>query len=67
MQYVCAGDLRALDCLTNLLNYLKTQNIDIPALMQSMSLEDVKSHLGKIIGECMKQTESKPKPVALER
>lgn len=35
--------------------------------MQSMSLEDVKARLTKIIGECMKQTESKPKPIALER
>jgi fatty acid synthase subunit beta len=50
-----------------LLNYLKAQNIDIPALMQSMSLEDVKAHLVKIIQECVKQTESKPKPIVLER
>ncbi|KAL4959185.1 tetrafunctional fatty acid synthase subunit FAS1 [Aspergillus stella-maris] len=67
MQYVAAGDLRALDCLTNLLNYLKAQNIDIPALMQSMSLEDVKAHLVSIIHECVKQTEAKPKPINLER
>ncbi|OJJ52999.1 hypothetical protein ASPSYDRAFT_163521 [Aspergillus sydowii CBS 593.65] len=67
MQYVAAGDLRALDCLTNLLNYLKAQNIDIPALMQSMSLEDVKAHLVNIILECVKQTEAKPKPINLER
>ena len=59
--------MRAIDCLTNLLNYLKAQNIDIPALMQSMSLEDVKAHLVKIINECVKQTESKPRPIALER
>ncbi|KAJ5261466.1 hypothetical protein N7478_012061 [Penicillium angulare] len=67
MQYVAAGDLRALDCLTNLLNFLKAQNVDIPALMQSMSLEDVKAHLTGIIEECMKQTESKPRPIQLER
>lgn len=35
--------------------------------MQSMSLEDVKAHLVKIISECMKQTEGKPRPIALER
>lgn len=67
MQYVAAGDLRALDCLTNLLNFLKAQNIDIPALMQSMSLEDVKEHLVSIIQECVKQTEAKPRPIQLER
>lgn len=59
--------MRALDCLTNLLNFLKAQKVDIPALMQSMSLEDVKEHLVQIIRECVKQTESKPKPINLER
>ncbi|OCL04747.1 beta subunit of fatty acid synthase [Glonium stellatum] len=67
MQYVCAGDLRALDCLTNVTNYLKAQKIDIQALMQSMSLEDVKAHLVEIIRECAKQTEAKPKPLELQR
>ncbi|KAL2001695.1 hypothetical protein VTN02DRAFT_1387 [Thermoascus thermophilus] len=67
MQYVAAGDLRALDCLTNLLNVLKAQKIDIQALMQKMSLDDVKAHLVNIIRECAKQTEAKPKPITLER
>ncbi|KAI9367410.1 acyl transferase domain-containing protein [Aspergillus egyptiacus] len=67
MQYVAAGDLRALDTLTNLLNYLKAQNIDIQALMQKMSLEDLKAHLVSMIEESVKVTESKPKPITLER
>ena len=67
MQYVAAGDLRALDCLANVLNYLKAQNVDIPALMQSMSLDDVKTHLVKIIQGCQAQTEAKPRPIELER
>lgn len=67
MQYVAAGDLRALDCLTNVTNYLKAQKIDIQALMQSMSIEDVKAHLVEIIKECAKQTEAKPKPLDLQR
>ncbi|PUU78407.1 fatty acid synthase beta subunit [Tuber borchii] len=58
-QYVCAGDLRALDWLTNVLNFLKVQKIDIQALMAKMSLED-------IVRECAKQTEAKPKPVELQ-
>lgn len=66
-QYVCAGDLRALDTLTNVLNYLKAQKIDIQQLMQSLSLEDVKARLVEIIKECAKQTESKPKPIELQR
>jgi len=67
LQYVCAGDLRALDTMTNVLNVLKQQKIDIQALMQSMSLEDVKEHLGEIISECKKKTEAKPQPIELER
>ncbi|RMD41851.1 hypothetical protein DV735_g3277, partial [Chaetothyriales sp. CBS 134920] len=67
MQYVCAGDLRALDCMTNVLNVLKLQKIDIQALMQQLSLEDVKARLVEIIGECRKKTEAKPQPIELER
>ena len=67
LQYVCAGDLRALDTLTNVTNYLKAQKIDIQQLMQSMSLEDVKEQLVEIIKECAKTTEGKPKPIELER
>ncbi|KAF7185742.1 Fatty acid synthase subunit beta [Pseudocercospora fuligena] len=66
-QYVCAGDLRALDTMTGVLNYLKQQKIDIQSLMQTMSMEDVKAHLVEIIKECAKQTEAKPKPLDLQR
>ena len=66
-QYVCAGDLRALDCLTNVTNYLKAQKVDIQALMQQMSIEDVKAHLLSIIRECAKTTLAKPQPLELER
>ena len=66
-QYVAAGDLRALDCMTNVLNYIKVQKIDIENLKQTMSLEDVKSHLCTIIRECASQTEAKPKPLDLQR
>ena len=67
MQYVCAGDLRALDCLTNVTNYLKAQKIDILALTQQMTLDQVKEHLREIIRECARETESKPKPIELQR
>lgn len=66
-QYVCAGDLRALDCLANVTNYLKVQKIDIQALMQTMDLQQVKERLVSIIRECAKQTEAKPRPVELQR
>ncbi|CAL3968003.1 unnamed protein product [Diplocarpon coronariae] len=67
MQYVCAGDLRALDTLTGVTNYLKAQKIDIQQLMQTLSLEDVKAHLVEIIRGCAAQTEEKPKPLDLQR
>ncbi|CAN9101418.1 beta subunit of fatty acid synthase [Alternaria alternata] len=67
MQYVAAGDLRALDCLTGVTNYLKQQKIDIQALMQTLSLEEVKNHLVEIIKGCAEQTEAKPKPLDLQR
>ncbi|KAL6718228.1 beta subunit of fatty acid synthetase [Lecanora helva] len=67
MQYVCAGDLRALDCLTGVTNYLKAQKVDINSLMNTLSLDDVKAHLVEIIKECAKQTKSKPQPIELER
>lgn len=67
MQYVCAGDLRALDCLTNVLNFLKLQKIDIQELTRTLSLDEVKAHLVEIITGCAKETEAKPKPIDLQR
>lgn len=66
-QYVAAGDLRALDTLTNVLNFVKVQKIDIVKLQASMSLEDVESHLNEIIDEVSKKSTAKPQPIELER
>ncbi|POS73465.1 chain elongation-2 [Diaporthe helianthi] len=67
MQYVCAGDLRALDTLGFVCNYLKVQKINIEKMMGEMSMEEVKGHLVQIIQEGAAQTEKKPKPLELER
>lgn len=67
MQYVCAGDLRALDTLGFVCNFLKVQKIDIEKMMGEMSMEEVKGHLVQIIQEGANQTEKKPKPLELER
>ncbi|RKF59344.1 Fatty acid synthase subunit beta [Erysiphe neolycopersici] len=67
MQYVCAGDLRALDTLAGVTNFLKSQKIDIQQLMQILSIEDVKARLVEIITECANQTKSKPQPIELQR
>ena len=53
--------------MTNVLNVLKMQKIDIQALMQKLSLEDVKAHLVEIIQECAKETNKKPQPIDLQR
>ncbi|KAM7218171.1 Acyl transferase domain containing protein [Rhypophila decipiens] len=67
MQYVCAGDLRALDTLTGVLNYLKHMKIDIEQMRNEYSPELVKEKLIEIIKQCADQTLTKPTPLELER
>ncbi len=58
MQYVCAGDLRALDTLAGVTNFLKMQKIDIDQMKAQLTLEEVKAHLGEIIRGCARKTEA---------
>ncbi|KAK3390340.1 acyl transferase domain-containing protein [Podospora didyma] len=67
MQYVCAGDLRALDTLTGVTNYLKAMKIDIEQMRKEYSPEMVKEKLVEIIKGCATDTEAKPKPLDLQR
>lgn len=67
MQYVCAGDLRALDTLTGVTNFLKVQKIDIEQMKASLTVEEVKEHLVEIIKGCAAQTKAKPTPLDLQR
>ncbi|KAI9620718.1 hypothetical protein KEM48_008068 [Puccinia striiformis f. sp. tritici PST-130] len=69
-QYVTAGELVALQTLTNVLNFLKVQKIDIAELQRTMSLEKVKEHLTEIVDECHKESllqEQKQGFIVLER
>lgn len=66
-QYVTAGDLRALDTLTNVLNFLKVQKIEIDKLLDSMPVEKVKEHLTEIVAEVSAKSLAKPQPIELER
>lgn len=66
-QYVAAGDLRALDTLTNVLNFIKLNKIDIVKLQAKLSLEEVAEHLAEIIKEVAAQAEAKPQPIDLQR
>ena len=53
--------------MTNVLNVLKLQKIDIQALMAEMSIEDLKEHLVDIIKQCQSETLKKPQPIDLQR
>ncbi|RPA81809.1 fatty acid synthase beta subunit dehydratase [Ascobolus immersus RN42] len=66
-QYVCAGDLRALDTLTTVLNYLKIQSIDIVNLQKTLSLTEMADSLGKIIDKAADGSAKKGFPLVLER
>ncbi|KAK9477444.1 acyl transferase domain-containing protein [Lipomyces japonicus] len=66
-QYVTAGDLRALDALTNVLNFIKVQKIDLDKLTKTLSIEEVKEQLSDIVSEIAKKSEEKPQPIDLER
>lgn len=66
-QYVTAGDLRGLDTLTNVLNVIKMNKIDIVKLQEQMSLDDVRAHLKEIIDEVAAQSLAKEQPIDLQR
>lgn len=65
MQYVCAGDLRALDTLAGVTNFLKMQQIDIEEMRSN--IEEAKDALREIIKGCAEATLKKPVPIELER
>ncbi|KAI0193374.1 fatty acid synthase-like protein subunit beta [Xylaria flabelliformis] len=67
MQYVCAGDLRALDTLTTVTNYLKAQKIDTNQLLNNVSSEELKQQLADVIKGSAQQTLAKPRPLELQR
>ncbi|TIB03399.1 hypothetical protein E3P94_00662 [Wallemia ichthyophaga] len=58
-QYVCAGHLQALETLTNTLNFMKVNKIDIASLLKQLSVEQVKAHLDEIIDECFGKSKAK--------
>jgi fatty acid synthase subunit beta, fungi type len=68
-QYVCAGHLNALDCLSNVLNFLKQQKIDMQKLMATLSLEEVKQRLSEIVDASAEKSRKKADegPMELER
>ncbi|EGO59648.1 fatty acid synthase beta subunit dehydratase [Neurospora tetrasperma FGSC 2508] len=67
MQYVCAGDLRALDTLGGVCNAIKMMKIDIEKMRKEYSAETVKEQLVEIIKSCANDTQAKPTPLVLQR
>ncbi|KIY48753.1 hypothetical protein FISHEDRAFT_9172, partial [Fistulina hepatica ATCC 64428] len=51
-QYVCAGELVALQTLTNVLNYLKVKKVDIVKLTKEFTEEKVKEMFKEIVQSC---------------
>ncbi|RDX57079.1 fatty acid synthase [Lentinus brumalis] len=69
-QYVCAGELVALQTLTNVLNYLKLEKIDIAKLTEKFTVDQVKEMLGEIVNSCYqkaKEIYDKEGYITLER
>ncbi|KAJ2398450.1 fatty acid synthase alpha subunit Lsd1 [Coemansia sp. RSA 2603] len=58
-QYVVAGELRLLDTLTNVLNFIFSQKIDVAKLIQEMPLEEVQAQLVQIIDGAMAKADEK--------
>lgn len=57
-QYVAAGELVALHCLGNVLNFMKLQKIDLGKLMEIMTVDEVKGKLDEIIDEIWKESKA---------
>ncbi|GBE87869.1 fatty acid synthase [Sparassis crispa] len=69
-QYVCAGELVALQTMTNVLNYLKMEKVDIAKLTEKFTVEQVKEMLGEIINSCFTRAKDQQKAegyIKLER
>ncbi|KAL5526485.1 FAS2 [Sanghuangporus sanghuang] len=56
-QYVCAGELVALQTLTNVLNYLKVEKVDIAKLTEKFTVDQVKEMLSEIIESCSQKAQ----------
>ena len=60
-QYVTSGELTTLDCLSNVLNYLKIEKVNVSRLLKTMTKDEVRQQLGKIVTKCYQTSEQKKK------
>lgn len=69
-QYVVAGDLFAIDVLSNVLNVIASKKLDIKKLMEELGRDKIKEHLKAMIQEVCQRVQEKVKSmgrVTLER
>ncbi|RDK41573.1 beta subunit of fatty acid synthase [Aspergillus phoenicis ATCC 13157] len=67
-QYVCAGDLRALDTLSSLIGELKRRQSDFQAILQNTQPEEeIRASVLDTLHQCANAAKAKPQPIQLER
>ncbi|CAK40114.1 uncharacterized protein An09g01750, partial [Aspergillus niger] len=67
-QYVCAGDLRALDTLSSLIGELKRRQSDFQAILQNTQPEEeIRASVVDTLHQCANAAKAKPQPIQLER
>lgn len=66
-QYVCTGNLPALDCLMVLTNTLKSRNIDLVTFMAIMPRSQLNETFDAMVTESFSIVAAKPKPLTLQR
>ncbi|RFU28639.1 hypothetical protein B7463_g7700, partial [Scytalidium lignicola] len=64
MQYVCAGSLQALDCLTNLANLVKATEFDMTV---ELSSSNGQSRFSQLLQESLHKTKKGSQPLVLRR
>lgn len=65
-QLVVAGELITLHTMTNVLNYIKVQKIDLKQLQEVMTIEEVRERLEMIVKEIYSQAEEEAKKGTIE-
>ena len=66
-QYVCAGDLQALDCLTTAANHLAAERTEVKQQLSSKPADELRAYFQAIVKECAVSTQRKPGPLELKR
>lgn len=66
-QYVCTGDLQALDCMMELLDILKKRTIDLATFLSVMPADQLNETFDPVVEESFQLVLNKSKPLTLRR